>query len=357
MGMGMGMGEDGERAVGRFVAHIALTRAQVDAWLAPWLGARVDEARGRGAAVEAVAAAGRDLVLRGGKRLRAALLAAAYEACGGAGGGEAVTAAGAALELFQAYLLTHDDWIDGDEVRRGGPSVPAIMRHRFGKQADAMSVLAGDSVSAWSQLALLEVPRPAALLLGAARELATAHEDVVEGQVLDVHGDAGDAERVHLVHTLKTASYTVRAPVAMGARLAGASEGQVAALVAFARPLGIAFQLRDDVLGTFGEPAAMGKPAGTNLRAGKRTALVVHALAEPRAAAAVSAALGRADASEAQVAAAMHAIEQSGARQAVEASIAVHVAEAREALVRAELAAGGRALLEGAVVALTERER
>jgi geranylgeranyl diphosphate synthase type I len=346
-----------EDASVRFVAHTAQTRAQVDAWLAPWLDARVDEARGRGAAVEAVAAAGRDLVLRGGKRVRAALLAAAYEACGGVGGCDAVVAAGAALELFQAYLLTHDDWMDGDDVRRGGPSVPAVMRERFGKQGDAMSVLAGDLVSAWSQRALLEVDRPAAQLLGAARELATAHEDVVEGQVLDVQGEAGDADRVQVVHTLKTASYTVRAPVAMGARLAGAGEGQVAALVAFARPLGVAFQLRDDVLGTFGEPAAMGKPAGSDLRAGKRTALVVHALARPQAAAAVRAALGHADASEAQVAAAVQAIEQSGARTAVEASIAAHVTAARAALVRAELSADGRSLLEGAVVALTERER
>ncbi len=350
----MGMGQD---AVDRFVAHTAQTRVQVDAWLAPWLDARVAEASQRGAAVETVAAAGRDLVLRGGKRLRAALLSAAYEACGGAGGGSAVVAAGAALELFQVYLLTHDDWMDGDDVRRGGPSVPAVMRARFGKQADAMSILAGDLVSAWSQRALLEVERPAPHLLGAARELATAHEDVVEGQVLDVQGHADDAERVNVVHTLKTASYTVRAPVAMGARLAAAGEGQVAALVAFARPLGIAFQLRDDVLGTFGEPAAMGKPAGSNLRAGKRTALVVHALAVPSAAAAVSAALGRPDASEAQVAAAIHALEQSGAREAVEASIAAHVTAARQALARAELTPGGRALLEGAVVALTERVR
>jgi geranylgeranyl diphosphate synthase type I len=343
-----------EDAFGPFVAH---TRAQVDAWLAPWLAARVDEARGRGVAVEAVAAAGRDLVVRGGKRVRAALLAAAYQACGGPGGGDAVVAAGAALELFQAYLLTHDDWMDGDDVRRGGPSVPAVMRARFGAQGEAMSILAGDLISAWSQRALLEVDRPAAQVLGAAGELATAHEDVVEGQVLDVHGEAGDAAAVHRVHLLKTASYTVRAPVAMGARLAGASEGQVAALVAFARPLGVAFQLRDDVLGTFGEPAAMGKPAGGDLRAGKRTALVVHALAEPRAAAVVRAALGRADASEAQVASAVRAIEESGARRAVEASIAERVAEAREALLRAELAADGRALLEGAVTALTERER
>lgn len=339
-----------------FGHYVAQVRAQVDAWLEPWLAARVEEARGRGAAVEAVATAGRELVLRGGKRVRAALLAAAFEACGGVGRA-AVIAAGAALELFQAYLLTHDDWMDGDDLRRGGPSVPALMRERFGKQGDAMSVLAGDLMSAWSQRALLEVDRPSACLLAAAHELATAHEDVVEGQVLDVHGEASDVPQVVRVHALKTGSYTVRAPVAMGARLAGASEGQVAALVAFARPLGVAFQLRDDVLGTFGQSQVTGKPAGGDLRAGKRTALVVHALRDPRAATLVRAVLGKADASEAQLAAAVLALEESGARQAVEAQIAALVAESREALLRAEVTPAGAALLEGAAAALTERER
>jgi len=161
---------------------------------------------------------------------------------------------------------------------------------------------------------------------------------------------------VRQVHLLKTASYTVRGPVGMGARLAGASDLQVAALVAFATPLGVAFQLRDDVLGTFGDATAMGKPAGSDLRAGKRTALVVHALKEPGGAA-VSAVLGQADASEAQIAAAVRVLEESGARRAVEAEITSLVTEAREALVSAQLTPAGRALLEGAAAALTVRER
>jgi geranylgeranyl diphosphate synthase type I len=339
-----------------FARYVAQVRAQVDAWLQPWLAARVAEASRRGAAVEAVAMAGRELVLRGGKRMRAAILAAAFEACGGQGGSAAVVAPGAALELFQGYLLVHDDWMDGDDLRRGGPSVPALMRECFGKHGDAMSVLAGDLMSAWSQRALLEAPQPAAHLLGAARELGVAHEDVVEGQILDVQGQAGDAAQVRQVHLLKTASYTVRGPVGMGARLAGASDLQVAALVAFATPLGVAFQLRDDVLGTFGDATAMGKPAGSDLRAGKRTALVVHALKEPGGAA-VSAVLGQADASEAQIAAAVRVLEESGARRAVEAEITSLVTEAREALVSAQLTPAGRALLEGAAAALTVRER
>jgi geranylgeranyl diphosphate synthase type I len=348
-----------EQAVDRFGAFVAQTRAQVQAWLDPWLDARLREAKARGNANESVAGAARDLVLRGGKRARAALLAAAYEGCGGSDGAITVVAAGASLELFQAYLLTHDDWMDGDDVRRGGPSVPAMLREHFGRAGDALSILAGDLLAAWAQRALLEVPRPAPHLLGACRELARAGEDVVQGQVLDVLGEAGEPAQVELelVHTLKTASYTVRAPVVMGAHLAGASDGQVAALSAFAVPLGIAFQLRDDLLGTFGNPAAMGKPAGSDLRAGKRTALVVHALGDAHAAGAVRDVLGRSDASDSQIGAAVRAIEESGARRSVESAIAMNVEKARDALSRAELLPEGRTLLEGAVGALTVRDR
>src|SRR5262249_32948984 len=139
-----------------FEAFVARVRADVDARLASWLDARVVIASGRGADVEAVGDAVRRLVLRGGKSPPAVLLAAGDE--GGRGTGRAVAAgAGASLELLQAYLLVHDDWMDGDAVRRGGPSVPAAMRDRFGTQGDAASILAGDLACGWAQAALLEL--------------------------------------------------------------------------------------------------------------------------------------------------------------------------------------------------------
>jgi geranylgeranyl diphosphate synthase type I len=343
-----------EDAFGQFIAR---TRAQVDAWLATWLGARVAAAHARGPEVEAVATALSDLVLRGGKRLRAGLLAASYEACGGQGGGQAVVAAGGAVELLQGYLLAHDDWMDGDEVRRGGPSVPAMMRARFPGHADEASVLAGDLGAAWALDALTSLPLAPTRVLAAAREMARVHEDVVQGQVLDVLGQAGEALEVETLHALKTASYTVRGPVVMGARLAG-GDAQAGALAAYAEPLGVAFQLRDDMLGTFGDTRAMGKPAGGDLRSGKRTSLVLEAMRDATAASALGRVLGKRDASDSEVAMAVEAIEASGARAHVEARIGALVAESRAALARAELVSDeGRALLEGAVVALTERER
>src|SRR5258708_7742594 len=234
-----------------FARFVATVRNGVDARLAAWLEARVALARTRGPAVHAMADALRQLALRGGKRLRAVLLSAAYVGCGGEGGVEGAVMACVSLELFQVYLLVHDDWMDGDATRRGGPSVPAMMRALFGNgpdgRADAASVLAGDLASGWSRQALLEIDLGAERIAGAARALAQAEEDVVQGQLLDVEGAARDLVEVERVHALKSASYSTTGPVAMGARLAGANDARVAALRAYAEPLGVAFQLRDDV--------------------------------------------------------------------------------------------------------------
>ena len=340
-----------------FNEFVAAVRSVVDTRLGAWLDARVALAEGRGAPVGAVARALRQLAMRGGKRMRPVLLAAAYVACGGEGGVAPVAMAGVSLELLQVYLLVHDDWMDGDAVRRGGPSVPALMRGLFeGPRADAASVLAGDLAAAWARAALVEVDLPAARVAGAAAELARAEEDVVQGQLLDVVGAASNLPDVERVHSLKTASYSTTGPVRIGARLAGASDATVAGLAAYAEPLGVAFQLRDDVLGTFGDEREMGKPAGGDLRAGKRTALVVEAARDARAREALSRVLARPDASDADVRRALECLHESGARERVEARIGALAGQARAALGEMVLTTAGRSVLEGAVAALTERK-
>jgi geranylgeranyl diphosphate synthase, type I len=341
----------------RFVGYV---RDQVGERLGVWLEARVAAARKRGGNVEYIAEALRQLVLRGGKRMRAVLLVAAYEACGGIGGVEAIAPAALALELLQAYLLAHDDWMDGDEVRRGGPSVPAMMRSRFGQELQgAASILAGDLASSWSFAAVLELSAPAERVVLAARELARVGEEVVHGQVRDVWASAThltEPGEVETTYALKTASYSVRGPIVMGACLAGADEAQVAALVAFAEPLGVAFQLRDDVIGMFGDVRTTGKPSGSDLRKGKRTLLVVEAMHDPAAARSLEWVLGRPDVTDVHVAAALAAIEACGARTRVEQRIVALVQQSRDALARARLTSAGRDLLAQATVALTERE-
>lgn len=229
----------------------------------------------------------------GGKRLRARLCYWGWRAAGGGAHEPEPEIAAAALELFQTAALIHDDILDRSDTRRGNPSVHRVFEslHRESRwAADAehfgvsAAVLTGDmSLSFAEQLfadAAARVPAPAA---ARARELfSTMRTEVMVGQYLDIHAEVSPApqdpreqlERAMTVLRYKSAKYSVEHPVSIGAALAGAEPAFLTACTAFALPLGEAFQLRDDVLGVFGDPETTGKPAGDDIREGKRTALV-----------------------------------------------------------------------------------
>ncbi|HSO33708.1 MAG TPA: polyprenyl synthetase family protein [Labilithrix sp.] len=362
-----------------FARLLDTVRHHVDGQLAMWLGPKVVAAQHISGEVGAAAEAVERLALRGGKRMRAALIVAGFDACGGQGSGEAaspddaehirallrsVDRAAVAIELLQVYLLVHDDWMDDDEVRRGGPAVHVALREVLGSKrlGDTAAVLAGDLACGYAQQALLEVPLAAERVLGAARAFAQIQEDVVCGQLAEMSPMVAERARgpipsVELIHALKTASYTVTGPLAMGAQLAGASDARVAQLAQYGRPLGIAFQLRDDLLGVFGDASATGKPVGNDIRQGKHTALIAEMHRDAAAQALLSRVLGNATASDAEVAEVVRAMERSGAKARVEARVAELLAEARAALAAMALpeASPGRTWLAGAVRALGER--
>lgn len=342
-------------AAAEFARYAGGVRAKVETALDSWLTKKAAESAKLPGAARAPIEAAFDLARRGGKRWRAVLVAGAYDAFHGEGGADSVVLAGVAMELLQAYLLIHDDWMDGDELRRGGPSVPAMMRTRFGRGdlADASSILAGDYTAGLALDALLSVPSSGDRVVRAARELARVEEEVVAGQLLDVHAPSEWA--IESTHAMKTASYTVRAPVLIGARLAGASDQACLALEAYAVPLGVAFQLRDDLLGTFGDVTATGKPPLTDLRRGKRTALVAEALREPGAAARLRG-LGDPAAGYEELEAIAAYLDDSGARARVEARIDTLLAQSRAALLAVPLPEGGRSVLMGAIPTLGHRE-
>lgn len=268
--------------------------------------------------VSAMAEAARSLTLRGGKRYRAILLSAAYTGVAPRAPFDVAIQAGAALELLQTYLLIQDDWMDGDESRRSGPTAHVALTRALGNAhtGAASAILASDLTwgMAIDMLVGLKVPAPRRLAL--LELVASVHEDVVVGQQIDVAGHAADVE---VMHSLKTTSYTVLGPLLFGATLAGASDEVQKALSRFARPLGLAFQLRDDLLGTFGTPEQTGRPPGGDLRAGKRTALIVEAEGrlDGKGRQALSRVLGKADATPAALRAAADALEECGARAAV----------------------------------------
>ncbi len=270
----------------------------------------------------------------GGKRLRASFCRAGWLAAGGADQDVQMIEAAAAIELLQGSALVHDDLMDDSDTRRGRPSVHRDFeaRHeRAARKGDAAgfgrsaAVLMGDLLLSWSNemlvSAALEVDGSAGRTAIAIYDICKA--EVTAGQFLDVTAQTRaevSVEEAMVVVRYKSAKYTVERPLQIGAALAGADDRLLDGLSDVALPLGEAFQLRDDVLGVFGDPDVTGKPAGDDLREGKRTVLVARALEMTDAAgrATILRTLGTA-------AAAVEVpdlIRSSGALDAVEADIA-----------------------------------
>lgn len=340
-------------ALGAFAELTAEVRPEVERRLARTWARELKALEKRGRDVVAMASAARDLTMRGGKRFRAVLVVAAHLGVAPRRGLEPALDAGVALELLQSYLLAQDDWIDGDATRRGGPSVHAALARALGdaRLGDVSAILASDLTWGLAVRTLAGVDAPADRVLAAIDLLMAVHRDVVVGQQLDVLGRAEDVEAMH---ALKTGSYTVRGPLLLGATLAGAPAKTLRALERWAAPLGVAFQLRDDLLGAFGTTEETGKPLGGDLRTGKRTAVLAEAEARLDAAgrAAIERAFGRADATDDDVRAATAVLEASGARGAVEARLAALCDRAGRGADALPLSPRARAVLHGAAEAL-----
>ncbi|GAA0954094.1 polyprenyl synthetase family protein [Actinocorallia libanotica] len=236
-----------------------------------------------------------DSLLSGGKRLRPAFCYWSWRGAGGADCPE-ILAAAASLELLQASALIHDDVMDGSDTRRGQPSAHRkfeAMHHAEGWPGGSeafgtgAAILLGDLVLSWcgEMFDTSGLPQEA---LSAGRPIYDImRTEVMCGQYLDMLEQArgtGDVESALRVVKYKSAKYTIERPLHLGAAMAGASKEDLEALSSYGLPLGAAFQLRDDVLGVFGDPAETGKPAGDDLREGKRTALIALAYQEADAA-------------------------------------------------------------------------
>jgi geranylgeranyl diphosphate synthase type I len=285
------------------------------------------------------------LTMRGGKRFRPMMVEAAYRAVKPDGPKDATVDAGAGLEVLQSYLLIHDDWMDQDDERRGGPAVHAMYRDQHeAHEADSLAILAGDLASVYALELVLRAPFASADLPKGLAIFLQIQKEVFFGQHLDITANADVAR----MHDLKTTSYTVRGPLLLGAALAGASDAQVEALTAYANPLGEAFQLADDLLGTFGDMATTGKP-GNDLRNRKRNSLVgeAEALLPVGQRDALDQVLAGEGDDEPLIAAAAELLVTSGAKANVEKRLRDRADEAKAALASAPIDASARAILEG----------
>ncbi len=260
------------------------------------------------------------LTMRGGKRLRPAVAAAGYRCVRPGHGMERLVELCASLELLQSYLLIHDDWMDGDEVRRGGTAVHTSLQrsHCDPHLGSALGVLAGDLASAYAWELFLGAPYPMQSWPDATAVFLKIQKEVYCGQQLDLTGDADVAR----MHALKTTSYSVRGPLLLGALLGNPSAEQLKALSAWAGPIGEAFQIRDDLLGALGSADSTGKP-GMDIPHGK----VSSVLSELRRSTSreerepVEAIIGRLEVDAGQLAAAHACLRASGVVERLEQRI------------------------------------
>ena len=318
-----------------------------------------------------------DAMLAGGKRLRSRFALAGWQACSdGENAPAALIELGVALELFHAAALVHDDLIDRSATRRGLPAAHTAFAalHRaetWAGDADhfgmAAAVLLGDLLLVWSAELSERAVREAGPAAGAAVAdlLTTMREEVTVGQYLDVLAEqeggrrspAEQLERALLIARVKSGRYSVAYPIRIGAALAGADARRMSALAEAGEWTGLAFQLRDDLLGALGDSAITGKPSGDDIREGKRTVLVAEALqlmSDPDAME-LAAALGNQDVDADTLTRVQHALLTSGAVAAVEARIAEAEGAAFAALDDSGASQAQLAPLRGLIAAATRR--
>jgi geranylgeranyl diphosphate synthase type I len=294
----------------------------------------------------------------GGKRLRPVFCCLGHLAAGSEAEDRCVRAA-SALELLHTFAIVHDDVMDRSPSRRGSPAswIHLAGEHRRegwvgdpGGYGVAAAILAGDMALVLADRALLGSGFPEDRLLPALRRYDRMRVEVVAGQFLDVraaHRGSADEEEARRIAVLKSGGYTVEAPVQIGAILGGGDDRLLACLSAYGVALGEAFQLRDDVLGLFGDPSVTGKDRDSDLREGKRTVLLAKAV---DAAAGgdrrfLEERIGRPDLGPGEVERARGLVESTGALDETVALIKDLVARAKEAVDRDVVPARAASLL------------
>ena len=224
--------------------------------------------------------------LRGGKRIRSVLIIMAYKSLGGKNENAIIDIA-ASAELMQSFLLIHDDIIDDDDLRRGGPTMHRIYAEKYKgcdnpkKFGENMAIIAGDLLASLGN----EIISKSAFDEEKKLKLLQKFNKIIKltgyGEIIDILSGLKTnvtEQDISKMHKLKTAVYTIEGPLHMGAIAAGASDDQLKILSEYAIPLGMAFQLKDDILGLFGSEEKLGKPADSDIKEGKKTLLILKVL-------------------------------------------------------------------------------
>lgn len=348
--------------------------AAIDSALQRFFADRRADAVAIGGGLAAVVEQLESYVLRGGKRVRPTFALIGWVGAGGDESGpaaEAVLRTCAALELLHASALIHDDIIDSSPTRRGRPAAHVVFaeQHRIRRWSGdpesfgtGAAILIGDLAQGWAD----DMIRTSGLSGQAQARVgpvwSAMRAEVLSGQLLDLIAEASgdeDVETALRVDRYKTASYTVERPLHIGAAIAGADTDLIAAYRAYGIDIGIAFQLRDDLLGVFGDPALTGKPSGGDLREGKRTVLYAMALRfaderDPSAARFLRAKLGT-DISDDDLRAVRDVLTEIGAVDHVERDIVRRMDRAITAIESSGATEHGKKRLAAIAVDVTQR--
>jgi geranylgeranyl diphosphate synthase, type I len=347
----------------------AALRGAVEATLSDFLAREAASLESADPALGALASLARSYVLASGKRLRPTFGYWGWRGVADSAPAlETVLPALAGLELLHAFALVQDDVMDGSATRRGRPTAHEVLAAEHsaagragsaGRFGSAGAVLLGDLLLVWADRMQLQAKVSAAALLAARRHYDEMRIATIAGQYLDVlsdaESDAWSVERALRVARLKTAGYTVTGPLLLGAALAdGEPDGSVAgAYTVYGEAVGEAFQLRDDLLGVFGDPLITGKPAGEDLRTGKPTVLLL--LARQLATPAQRNALRELPDDAADVARLTDVVAETGAIDAVEAMVEHRITTALDALVGAPIGPAARSALADLAITATSR--
>jgi geranylgeranyl pyrophosphate synthase len=286
---------------------------------------------------------------RGGKRLRPRLAFLAYQAFGGTDM-SAFTQIAASQELFHAFLLMHDDIIDKDVVRWGGPNISGYYRQSLHGRlspedvnhfADSSALMAGDLCHGFAQEMILTSRFSPTTTVAMATLLQQTLFETMAGELVDVYlpyeeWSAVDLPRIMAVCVHKSARYSFMTPLQLGALCAGASTAQLKLLKDFGSDLGTAFQLRDDMLGMYGDEKVLGKPVLSDMQEGKKTLLVYHGFRMANAAQRkqLTRLLGNVNAGYADLKTLQDILTSTGAAAKTEATIAASIAQARSSYLK-----------------------
>jgi geranylgeranyl diphosphate synthase type I len=342
--------------------------ADVDRLLATFVAERCADLDGCDPLASELTSGVSAMLAAGGKRLRPAFVHWGFRAAGATDPTPASTAAAAAVELLHTFAIIHDDVMDGAVTRRRRPAVhvelgrlrhgelPPRLAARFGESA---AVLAGDLAFAWAHemLGSIDEVAPAHATSRIRRVFSTLCAEAVVGQYMDVRLARAEARDVQArtIAVLKSGRYTVTRPLELGAAVGGADDDTVDTLRRYGDAVGVAFQLRDDVLGVFGDDDVTGKSVLDDLRDGKASLLLVRArqLAPPAGRRVLDEHIGRDDLDEERADRCREVIAASGALASVERLIDDRVESARRTA--ASLVPPARDALTSLALAATTR--